>query len=208
MVGAHATLYPGITIGERALTRPGAVVTRSVPPLAIVEGHPAIITGYRSTPVEAGAAANPAVPPKERVTRSSVSGVALYHFPLITDLRGNLTVGEFEREAPFVPERYFLVFDGPSVETRGEHAHRKLEEFVTCLKGSCHVVVDDGRLREEFVLDSPCKGLYLPPKIWRILYRFTPDAIMLAFAFHPYEPSDYIRYYNEFLALAADGHTG
>jgi len=207
MAGAHATLYPGITIGERALIRPGAVVTRSVPPLAIVEGHPAIITGYRSTPVESGPAASPAAPPQERVTRSSVSGVALYHFPFITDLRGNLTtVGEFEREAPFVPRRYFIVFDVPSVETRGEHAHQVCHQFLICVKGACHVVADDGAHREEFILDRPNKGLYLPPMVWGIQYQYTADAVLLVFASHPYDPSDYIRDYNEFLALAADRH--
>lgn len=206
VVGAHATIYPGITVGERAIIRPGAVVTRSVPPLAIVEGHPAIITGYRATPVEASVAVTQASgpAPAQRVVRSKVSGVALHHFPFITDIRGNLTVGEFEREVPFVPKRYFLVFDVPTAETRGEHAHRKLEEFVICLRGSCHVVVDDGKTREEFVLDSPSKGLYLPPRVWRILYRFTPEAVMLAFASHPYDPTDYIRDYNDFLSLVAN----
>ena len=203
IVGAQATLNPGITIGERAIIRPGAVVTRSVPPLAIVEGHPAIIVGYRSTPVEANAASTPAATPPERITRSVVADVALYRFPFIRDLRGNLTVGEFEREVPFIPQRYFLVLDVPSAETRGEHAHKVCEQFLICVKGSCHVVADDGTNREEFILDRPNKGLYLPPMVWGIQYQYTADAVLLVFASHHYDPSDYIRDYHEFLALAA-----
>jgi hypothetical protein len=87
----------------------------------------------------------PALPVKTEPEFITVKGVTLHEFPLIHDLRGNLTVGEFEKEIPFSPKRYFAVFDVPNKEIRGEHAHKECHQFLVCIKGSCHVVADDGR---------------------------------------------------------------
>lgn len=121
---------------------------------------------------------------------------------MVPDLRGSLTVGEFAREIPFVPKRYFLVFDVPTAETRGEHAHHRCEQFLVAVRGSVSIVADDGDMREEFILDRPQLGLYLPPMTWAIQYRYTADAILLVFASEYYDPADYVRDYGEFLALA------
>jgi dTDP-4-dehydrorhamnose 3,5-epimerase-like enzyme len=95
--------------------------------------------------------------------------------------------------------RYFIVFDVPSEDVRGEHAHRRCRQFLVCLRGRCRVVVDDGDKRAEIVLDRPNLGLYLPPMIWGIQYQHTSDALLLVFASEYYDPADYIRDYGEFL---------
>lgn len=89
--------------------------------------------------------------------------------------------------------------DVPSAEVRGEHAHRSCHQFFVCPRGEVSIVADDGTNREEFVLDAPTKGIYLPPMVWGIQYRYSGDAILLAFASHHYDVADYIRDYEQFL---------
>lgn len=130
---------------------------------------------------------------------SKYLGLVPQKLKLVADLRGHLSVGEFGRDIPFQPKRYFIVFDVPTAETRGEHAHRTCAQFLVCVKGSCGVIVDDGAARSEFVLDSPALGLLIPPMIWAAQYKYTPDAVLLVFASELYDADDYIRNYDEFL---------
>jgi acetyltransferase-like isoleucine patch superfamily enzyme/dTDP-4-dehydrorhamnose 3,5-epimerase-like enzyme len=195
-IGANATLLPGIVIGQNAIVGAGAVVTQSVPPYAIVIGNPASIVGYVNSTKEQDE--QPSTNGTE-IVPTSVKGVMLCQFPKIRDLRGGLSVGEFERDIPFTPKRYFLVFDVPNRKVRGEHAHRHCKQFLICVRGALSVVADDGIARKEFLLDSPAKGLYLPPMIWGIQYKASPDAVLLVFASDYYDKADYIRDYDEFL---------
>lgn len=160
-IGANATILPGIRIGRNAMVGAGAVVVRSVPPNAVVVGNPARIVGY----ADAGVTTDTRSEKKAiaAATPTTVRGVKQFTFNAIPDMRGSLSVGEFEREIPFVPKRYFLVYDVPTAEVRGEHAHFACHQFLIAVKGSVHVVADDGDKREEFVLDRPSNGLYLPP---------------------------------------------
>lgn len=201
-IGANVTILSGTTIGVKARIMPGSVVTRTVPPLAIIEGNPARIVGYVETSEDqsVNTIKQKSITPKTELSR--VKGVSLHVFPMVPDLRGNLSVGEFEREIPFKPSRYFLVYDVPTIETRGEHAHRQCKQFLIAVKGSVSVVADDGCTREEFLLDKPNIGLYLPPMTWGIQYRYSPDAVLLVFASDYYDSSDYIRDYDEFLKFA------
>lgn len=200
-IGANATILPGITIGEKAMVAAGSVVTRSVPPNAIVSGNPARIVGYvDSIKPEARAVARETGP---AVSATSVRGVTLHELPLIRDMRGDLSVGEFERQVPFAARRYFMVFDVPTEDVRGEHAHRECHQFLLCVRGRCRVVVDDGQVRAEIALDRPNLGLHIPPMVWSIQYQYSADALLLVFASHYYDPSDYIREYGEFAAAAA-----
>lgn len=201
-LGAGATILPGLKIGRNAMIGAGAVVTRSVPPNAIVVGNPARIVGYANAQNHAAAepvsnAAQSAAAPVSRV-----AGVSLVTMPHIADIRGSLTVGEFERSVPFQAKRYFMVFDVPSVETRGEHAHRECHQFLICVRGRVSVVADDGTSREEFLLDRPNLGLHLPAMVWGIQYKYSPDAVLLVFASHYYDGADYIRDYSDFLKAA------
>lgn len=201
-VGANATLLPGITVGAGAMVGAGAVVTKSVPPYAVVVGNPAVITGYVHTPRPVrgrAAAARGVLKVGPHPTR--VPGVTLHKLKRVNDLRGDLCVGEFSSLVPFVPRRYFLVFGVPSREVRGEHAHRRCHQFLVCVQGSVSVVVDDGSSREEVLLDAPDLGLHVPPMIWGTQSRYTPDAMLLVFASRRYEPSDYIRDYGRYQRL-------
>ncbi|MDQ3025091.1 MAG: WxcM-like domain-containing protein [Pseudomonadota bacterium] len=204
-LGAGTTILPGLRIGRNVMVGAGAVVTRSVPANAIVVGNPARIVGYvdaqggtkSDTDVTIGATNSP--------RSSKVAGVSLIALHRVTDIRGSLAVGEFERSIPFEVKRYFTVFDVPSVETRGEHAHRECHQCLICLRGTVSVVADDGRNREEFLLDRPDLGLHLPPMVWGIQYKYSPDAVLLVFASHYYDAADYVRDYNEFLSLVRGG---
>lgn len=200
-IGANATLYPGITLAAGSVVRPGAVVTRSVPPRAIVDGNPAAIVGYVGTEPNTTAALPFAQQSTSIAEITPVRGVSVHTFPIVPDLRGNLTVGEFTREIPFVPLRYFMVFGVPSKEVRGEHAHRECHQFLICVRGSCAVVADDGMRRVEITLDAPNRGVHLPPMTWATQYKYSADALLLVFASHHYDASDYIRAYTEFAAL-------
>lgn len=197
-IGAGATILPDITIGSKAMIGAGAVVTKNVPDNAIVVGNPAHIVGYVSTEKNKKI---PALSVKTEPEFINVKGVTLHEFPLIHDLRGNLTVGEFEKEIPFLPKRYFSVFDVPNKEVRGEHAHKECHQFLVCIKGSCHVVADDGEQRQEFMLDNPNKGIYLPPMVWGIQYKYSADAVLMVFASDHYDSSDYIRNYSDFINM-------
>jgi len=140
------------------------------------------------------------------IMASSVSGVTVHRLNLVEDARGNLAAGEFERQIPFVPKRYFLIFGVPAKEVRGEHAHRSCDQFLTCPRGSVAIIVDDGTSSEEIVLDHPSLGLYVPSMIWGTQYKYSADALLLVFASEYYDPDDYIRDYNEFLSrLRAEG---
>lgn len=200
-LGANSTILPGITIGMNAMVGAGAVVTRSVPPNAIVVGNPAKIIGYvDAKPVNPNQVHKSSPDALRRVT-TSVKGVTLHMLNEVVDIRGSLSVGEFEREIPFNPLRYFLVYGVPTAETRGEHAHFKCHQFLVAVKGSVHVVADDGKNREEFVLDRPNVGIYLPPMTWGIQYRYSTDSVLLVFASDHYDPVDYIRDHDEFIEL-------
>lgn len=206
-IGANATILPGLSIGQHAMVGAGAVVTRSVPPNAIVTGNPARITGYvDSQPLSAGTvAAEPVATPSPAaaVQASAVRGVTLHRLPLVHDLRGDLVVGEFGQHVPFAVKRFFMVFDVPSAETRGEHAHKVCQQFLVCVKGRVSVVADDGTNRQEFLLDRPDIGIYLPAGVWGIQYRYSSDALLLVFASEHYAADDYIRNYSEYLAYVA-----
>ncbi len=196
-IGANATILPGLTIGQHAMVGAGAVVTRPVPPYAVVVGNPARITHYvEDAPRGRKAAAAPASESTGEAVR--VSGVTLTRVRLVRDLRGNLCAREMGNGLPFVPKRFFMVLQVPSKEVRGEHAHRELEQLLVCLSGSVSVMVDDGQRRQEVVLDSPELALHVPPMVWAVQYKYTADAVLLVFASDLYKPEDYIRDYEEF----------
>ncbi len=204
VVMAGSVIAGGLTVGQSARVQAGAAVQRSVPPFAIVSGNPAQIVGYTLSNEPTLAAASAQLPSEvPNIAQTRVKGVTLHRFTKVLDLRGNLTVGEFGRSVPFEPKRYFMVFGVPNAEIRGEHAHRVCKQFLICAHGSCHVVADDGENRQEFVLDDPSVGLYLPALTWGIQYKYSNDAVLLVFASHFYDSAEYIREYSEFSQCAA-----
>ena len=199
-IGAGAVILPGVTIGKGVMVGAGAVVTKSVPPYAVVTGSPARIVRYAesSSTTHRSVALQPPFPSEKSSVRLGIGNVTVHRLKRIHDLRGDLSVGEFPNDIPFEPKRYFLVFKVPNKETRGEHAHHCCHQFLICVKGSCSVVADDGSHRAEVLLDSPDKGIYLPPLIWGTQYNYSSDAVLLVFTSEYYNADDYIRNYSEF----------
>jgi UDP-2-acetamido-3-amino-2,3-dideoxy-glucuronate N-acetyltransferase len=204
-IGGGAVLLPGIRIGRGSMVGAGAVVTKSVPAFAIVTGNPARIIGYVENKNDRKAVSSKNniehLPNEIGIKKIGVGEVTLHQMHRFKDMRGDLSVGEFPKDIPFEPKRYFIVFNVPSEKTRGEHAHYKCQQFLLCVKGSCAVVVDDGKSRSEVILDSPEKGIYIPPLTWGIQYKYSSDAVLLVFASENYDANDYIRDYNEFLRV-------
>ncbi|MEE2672557.1 MAG: WxcM-like domain-containing protein [Myxococcota bacterium] len=199
-IGANATLLPGITIGQYAMVGAGAVVTRSVPPHAVVVGNPARIVRYTDEKGSRTPAVSRPGQPLQHVEKSAVAGVSIHLAPMVHDLRGNLSARELGDGLPFQPKRYFVVVDVPNREVRGEHAHRRCAQVLICLRGSIACVVDDGSQREEILLDSPELAVHVPPMVWAVQYKYSEDAVLLVLASEEYDPKDYIRDYDEFLA--------
>jgi UDP-2-acetamido-3-amino-2,3-dideoxy-glucuronate N-acetyltransferase len=194
-IGANATILPGLTIGIGAMIGAGAVVTKDVPPHAIVVGNPGRIRGYTNSET-------PSIQTINRPTKANeflVRGVSTRILPVVDDLRGQLSFGEYGTHLPFIPKRYFIVYGVPTTEIRGEHAHRELHQFLVCVTGSVSVVVDDGIHREEVLLSNPGIGLHIPPMTWGIQYKYSSDAVLLVLASDVYRAGDYIRDYDEFL---------
>lgn len=195
-VEAGAIIGRGVRLGRGGHVLPGSVVLSSTPPNAIIEGNPARIVGYTQSS-GSNAALSRAV--EVGAQPLGVGKAALHRMKRITDLRGSLTVAELGGELPFVPQRYFIVFDVPSKELRGEHAHKLCAQFLLCAHGSCRLLLDDGVARSEVTLDAPDMGVFMPPRIWGTQYQFSRDAVLLVFASHTYDPDDYLRTYDEFL---------
>jgi dTDP-4-dehydrorhamnose 3,5-epimerase-like enzyme len=122
--------------------------------------------------------------------------------PVIRDPRGSLSFAEFEDTLPFLPKRYFVVFDVPEGQTRGGHAHSTVHQLLVCVKGSCLVELDDGKVRDEVWLDRPELSLYIPPRIWATQRQFSRDGVLMVLASEVYDPDEYIKDYDEFLRVA------
>ena len=115
------------------------------------------------------------------------------------DERGMLVALEYERECPFPIKRVYYMYDTKVNVRRGYHAHKKLQQLLICVNGSCRIHLDDGEETREVVLDTPKKGLYLGNGIWREMYDFTPGTVLMSLASELYDESDYIRNYQKFI---------
>lgn len=191
-LGGGAVILPGVRVGRKAMVGAGAVVTKDVPPYAIVVGNPARIVGYTET---AGY--------RPETSDHLDAPAGLTQLRTVNDIRGALLPIDLPADLPFVPQRVFFVHHVPSKEVRGEHAHRECEQFLVCLSGSVSCIVDDGETRRVHVLNDPSLGLYMPNMTWGTQYNYSPDAVLMVFASRPYDDADYIRDYDEFRELSA-----
>ncbi|MCI6618661.1 MAG: FdtA/QdtA family cupin domain-containing protein [Prevotella sp.] len=127
----------------------------------------------------------------------------LIEFPKITDPRGNLTVAEAWKEVPFEIKRAYWTYDVPGGESRGGHAHKRLQQLLIAVSGSFSVTLDDGRRRQTFLLNHPWQGLLITPGVWRTLNDFSTGAVCLVLASDFFDEEDYIREYDEYLKYVA-----
>lgn len=130
----------------------------------------------------------------------SINDCRVSALPKIPDPRGNLTFVEGSRHVPFDIRRVFYIYDVPTEESRGAHAHRKLHQFIICLAGSFDVRLDDGEFQSTIHLNRPWKGLHVPPLIWAAEVNFDPGTVCLVLASELYDEADYIRDYEAYLA--------
>ena len=129
----------------------------------------------------------------------------IIQLPKILDERGNLSFAENLNQIPFLISRTYWLYDVPGGESRGGHAYRKNEEFVVALSGSFDVVLDDGIKKQTFSLNRSYYGLYIPRGIWREMENFSTNSLALEFGSVPFDESDYIRDYDEFVHLKLHG---
>lgn len=123
----------------------------------------------------------------------------LVDLPKIADPRGNLTFIEGNKHIPFEIKRVFYIYDIPTAENRGAHAHKSLHQFLICLSGSFHVNLDDGNEKKIIRLNKPWQGLYIPPMVWASESGFDHGSISMVLASDVYNESDYYRDYDEFM---------
>lgn len=118
------------------------------------------------------------------------------------DERGRLIAIEEMSDVPFAIARVYYVYGTTPGTTRGLHAHRALNQLAVAVAGSCAMLLDDGASRVEVRLDDPATGLTLPPMVWHEMKDFSPDCVLMVLADAAYDEGDYIRDYNQFLAIA------
>ena len=131
--------------------------------------------------------------------------VKMYTFPPHGDDRGQLVAIEAMKDLPFEVKRVYYIYDTLAGVRRGFHAHRNLQQILICVSGSCKIHLDNGTDTAEVVLDKPTEGLYIANDMWREMYDFTPDAVLLVLASEYYDEADYIRNYEDFLKYVKEG---
>lgn len=125
--------------------------------------------------------------------------VKLIDFLPLGDNRGSLVALEANKTVPFDIKRVYYIFGTEMGVARGFHAHKALKQVAVCVTGSCRMLLDNGRHKEEVLLDSPTKGLVIEDLVWREMHDFTPDCVLLVLASEHYDEADYIRDYDDFL---------
>ena len=117
------------------------------------------------------------------------------------DDRGSLIALEEGVNIPFAIKRVYYLFNTSKDVRRGFHAHKDLNQVVIAVRGSCRFLLDDGKERISLLLDDPTQGLLIESCIWREMYDFSEDCVLMVLANHLYDESDYIRNYDVFLNL-------
>ena len=125
--------------------------------------------------------------------------INIIELPRVSDPRGNLTFAEEQQLVPFDIKRAYWVYDVPAGESRGGHAHKRLQQLVIAVNGSFTVTLDNGYERRSVLLNHPWQGLVIDVNTWRSLDEFSSGAVCLVLASEHYDEDDYIYDYDEFL---------
>lgn len=128
-----------------------------------------------------------------------LSGVKEIKFNVNGDERGKLVVAESLKDIPFKIARIFYIFASDADVVRGCHANRRSEFVLINVNGTSKVKVMDGKNEKIYVLDKPYKGIYLPKMVWKEMYDFSPDSVLLTLASESYDSTEYIRDYQEYI---------
>lgn len=125
--------------------------------------------------------------------------VIKYMFQPHGDDRGQLVALEEFKDIPFRIKRVYYMYDTANGITRGYHAHKSLQQILICICGSCKVRLDNGKEKKVVPLEKPYEGLYVSNNIWREMFDFSPNAVLMVLASELYDEMDYIRNYDDFL---------
>lgn len=137
--------------------------------------------------------------------RTNVYECSVIELPQIADRSGNITPVA-NMEIPFEVKRVYYLYDVPSGETRGGHAHRELQQLIVAASGSFDVILDDGKIKRTISLNRPKYGLNVKPGIWRELNNFSSGSVLLVLASMVYTETDYFRKYEEFIDYKRNSH--
>lgn len=135
--------------------------------------------------------------------------VSILDFRAIGDERGWITICEGGKDIPFIPKRVFYIYKSSHDVVRGKHANRITDFVLINVVGKSKVKVLDGKGNEMvYSLNRPNTGIYIPHMIWKEMYDFSEDSVLLCLASEHYDPEEYIRDYNEFMKEVAlkDNH--
>lgn len=132
-------------------------------------------------------------------SKQSVFECNLLHLNQLGDRNGHITAVNNDVDIPFSIKRIFYLYDIPGGESRGAHAHKECHQFLVATSGSFEVLLDDGLIKRQVLLNRPDLGLHIPPGIWASEINFSSGAICLVLASHEYDESDYLRDYEEYL---------
>lgn len=115
------------------------------------------------------------------------------------DERGSLIALEESKNIPFPVKRVYYLFNTKEGVRRGFHAHKTLKQVAIAVRGYCRFLLDDGNERFEVLLNNPAQGLLIESFMWREMFDFSADCVLMVLADQLYDESDYIRDYDEFL---------
>lgn len=132
----------------------------------------------------------------------NMNRVKMLDFPQRGDERGHLVIAESGKDIPFEIKRVFYIFGSDKDVVRGQHANKNSEFVLINVAGTSKVRVKDGEGNEAiYCLNRPHTGVYLPTMVWKDMYDFSDDSVLLCLASTHYEPNEYIRDYDEFTKL-------
>ena len=126
----------------------------------------------------------------------------IVNFNEITDHRGKMIPIEYPKQLEFPLKRIYYIFDVKDGVRRGYHSHNDLEQILIAVHGKVKVLIKTPYEEEIVELDSPNKGLYIGPMIWREMFDFENEAVLVILASHEYDENDYIRNWNDYLEKA------
>lgn len=140
--------------------------------------------------------------------KTTINDCAIINLPTFTDNRGSLSLVDNEVAAqllPFKPERVFWIYGTNPDTVRGQHAHRSCWEMVCAVSGSFSITLSNGNEEKAFLLDSPDKGVIIPPMVWCRLSDFAPGTVCMALASGDYDAEGYINDFEQFKDDANNG---
>ncbi|HEX5670979.1 MAG TPA: FdtA/QdtA family cupin domain-containing protein [Sulfuricurvum sp.] len=127
--------------------------------------------------------------------------ISLIELKIMGDERGSLIALEENHNVPFDVKRVYYIFGTKTGVRRGYHAHKHLKQFAICVSGSCMFMLDDGTQKKHIELNSPTQGLLIEGLLWREMYDFSSDCVLMVLASELYDENDYIRDYDEFIKM-------